>query len=65
MSIKTGMHRMAQVFRAIGVLAAPPFLFLLFAEFKGGEGLVWLAVAALAYAVFWAIAWVLDGFAKE
>ncbi len=56
---------MAQVFRAIGVLAAAPFLFLLFAEFKGGEGLVWLAVAALAYAVFWAIAWVLDGFAKE
>ena len=65
MSFKTGIHRLAQVLRAMGILAAAPFVFLTIVEFKSGEGLLFLVAAALAYGFFWAIAWIADGFAKE
>lgn len=64
MSVKTGIHRLAQVIKALGAILA--VLGLVGAVSTWQDGGVWIAVyGGVAGGVLWAIAWVLDGFAKE
>ena len=70
MSIKTGLHRLAQVIKIVGaLLVAAGILMAGYAAFtvRDGvkEGLVMLTVVGLPGVVLLAIAWILDGFAKE
>jgi hypothetical protein len=63
-SVKTGIHRLAQLIKALGAILV--ILGLVGAVSAWKDGGVWLAAyGAIAGAVLWAIAWVLDGFAKE
>ena len=69
MSIKTGLHRLAQVIKAIGALfAGLAVIGGVVTAVRGSgfsDGAVFILGGAVTYAIFWAVAWVLDGFAKE
>ncbi len=78
MSVQTGVRRIAQVFRGIGVMAviatAVGVLLEKFAsgKFENGlqKGLILEFVALTGFAVLfcallWGVAWVMEGFVKE
>ncbi len=70
MSVKTGIHRIAQFVRGMGVLAASGFLVLGVSETRGSVGdlktlLFAVLAGAVACALLWAVAWVIDGFVRE
>jgi len=72
-SFATGLHRLAQVIRWIGVVLAGLMAVLaigwLFSEKDAAGGgamaAVFAAAGAVIYGIAWAIAWITEGFAKE
>ncbi len=69
MSVKTGIARLARVIRVFGIAVGMPWViygfWIIVNGDKFGSALTSFGIGALVYAMCWAIAYVVDGFAKD